>query len=59
MPRKEAEKTVHDFHPISLLSEVYKIIGTILATRLKKVMNSLVLIFSVEVWKAGIFKKAF
>lgn len=40
--KKEGEKTVHDFRPISLLAGVYKIIGKILASRLKTVMSALI-----------------
>lgn len=42
IPNKEGEKTVHDFCPISLLAGIYKIIGKILASRLKTVMSALI-----------------
>lgn len=42
IPKKEGEKTIFDYRPISLLSRVYKMIGKALAKRLSSVLMSLI-----------------
>lgn len=42
IPKKLRARDIKDFHPISLVSEVYKIIAKILANRLKEVLRKVV-----------------
>lgn len=42
IPKKHNARILKDFHPISLLSSVYKIISKVLTLRLKGVINSII-----------------
>lgn len=42
IPKTQEAKVVKDFHPISLIGSVYKIIAKILANRLSLVISSLI-----------------
>lgn len=42
IPKKEETVSMHDFRPISLLGGAYKIISKLLATRLSKVLDSVI-----------------
>lgn len=45
IPKKEGDLSISDFRPISLLSGIYKIIGKLLANRVKGVTDGLLIVF--------------
>lgn len=42
IPKKEAEESLNEFRPISLIGCIYKILSKILAARLRKVLDDLI-----------------
>jgi len=42
IPKKNGASDIRDFRPISLLGSVYKILATVLANRLKEVLDQLI-----------------
>jgi hypothetical protein len=42
IPKVESPKLVVDFHPISLVSSVYKILSKVLANKLRNVVGNVV-----------------
>lgn len=42
IPKKEGARELRDFHPISLITSLYKIISEVLSLRLREVMGSVV-----------------
>jgi hypothetical protein len=42
IPKTQGAKEIKDFHPISLVGGVYKIISKVLANRMRRVINKII-----------------
>lgn len=42
IPKKEGALSIKDFHPISLIGSLYKILAKVLAKRLRKVLPDII-----------------